>query len=793
MLRSILSLVFLSLVCSAFSLTALHVSPQEVDPGLDAELLLEITQGIEDIAEVNIQYRVSGESDWLSEPMQKDHEESLYFRGIIPRQILTEAEIEYRFQLKMQTGGIGYLPPDDGMTPLYFLRPNAQTGTKTDAFVLLTDESSISAGDGYVLAVSFMALEDEIDPETIKVYVGGKDVTKRTQISGSVLMYREDRPRAGLQKAMVVAEVKGKEVYSETWVTQILPGSSRPGLPFTVRGAVNFSANVTGSSDSLAFGSGDDDYRSWADVYGNYGILDLQAKLLVSSLEDSNKQPVNRYSFGLKLPALDIYAGDYSPHLSSYTLSGKNIRGLYAHLHGKYAALTWAHGESVRKTTIEGDGNLGSKSGTFKQEAIGARLRLGNENSFMLGFAGSRHRDIVSSLDEEYYRYTEAKGDTVYTARAQDNAVISLEARLNVPDQHVLMGVEVAGSMLNTNTIPGPLSSAELEDYGLNLEMGSIEVNPEDYAELFVINKNMEPFMPGRANLAWTAYLRMYFWNNFLTLEYNETGTAFNALGTYSRFCDSKSLTVTDQITVGRILVLSGSYSSVEDNLMGYKSETNIYQNINAQAILRIPDLPYLKASFSDNLGENKINDDIQSDFEPYNRDSRAMSFGIGYNVVQIPYVPSQFDISYRMGDDSSERDPGTGMQIQSENENSGLSFSMNNRFNIIPLRTRFTYSAAKNENFILDQEYKNNSIYFKADYSFLNNLIKPYVSYRNTSLKGDYDPQTYNYYNLGVEAFPIKNMTVTADLGLRNYANDSDSSQDYDTTTFRLLLTQRF
>jgi hypothetical protein len=38
-----------------------------------------------------------------------------------------------------------------------------------------------------------------------------------------------------------------------------------------------------------------------------------------------------------------------------------------------------------------------------------------------------------------------------------------------------------------------------------------------------------------------------------------------------------------------------------------------------------------------------------------------------------------------------------------------------------------------------------------------------------------------------------MQNMTVTADLGIRSYANDDLDGVDYSSTTFRLGLSQRF
>ena len=792
MKRLLVTIAFTVPCLALLALTALHVSPESFVPGADVELLLEIVDGGTDISSVDVQYRLVGSTIWQAEPMRQDDPASTYWRGIIPSTAVSTNDVEYRFEFRLSNGAAGYLPADDGITPLYVLKLNAPKGSLNDGFVLISDDSSISADDGYVLAVSYLALAEDVDPKSIRVFVGDRDVTSQTQFSESVLMYREDRPQDGIKKAMITAKVKGADVYSPTWITQILPGSKKPALPFTYRGSVNFAANVYGVSDKdKVFSDPDDDYSTWADLYGSYGIADMQANLLVSSLEDKNSQPVNRYTFGVKIPLLDVFFGDYSPSLSQFTLSGKNIRGLYGKFHTRFLELTWAHGESVRKTEYMASASPTGLS-TFKQEAIAARIQFGNDQSFRLGITGARHRDIRSSLGEAYYSYSDAKGDTVYTVRPQDNAVISLDMQLNVPDQHFLAGFEIAGSMLNTNTLPGAISVEEMEDYGLDNEFAGIEVDPEDYADLFIINTNMEPFVPSMANVAWNAYVRMYFWNNFLNLQYNETGSAFNSMGTFGNQRDTRVLSITDQFSFGRFITISGGYSTTEDNLMEHKSETNTYQNIFASAILRIPNMPYVKASFNDNRGENKQNTDIEdSSFDPITSNAQNMSFGIGYNIVQIPHVPTQLDISYRFGGNNVKRTiPDS---YTSDNGNSGIGFTMNNRFNMIPLTTLVSYSTSTNKDDLSSKENKSNSLYLKADYAIWENRIKPYVSYRNTGLSGDQEAQSYNYINFGVESYPIRNMTVTADLGMKTYKNDDDSSKDYDTTTFRLLLNQRF
>lgn len=788
------SLLLFAVVLLSWGVTAIHVGPEDYSAGKDLELLLEIIEGTADLAGVNIEYRNIGDKTWLSDAMHQDTPHSPYWRGSIPSSVIAGSEMEYRFELKLLSGNTKYLPDTDSLLPNFLVNPFAPQGTRSDGFVLLSDESSISADDGYVLAVSFLALATDLVPRSIKIYVDGRDVTKRAEISNSVLMYREEYPAEGIKKALITGTANGQKLYSDTWITQVLPGTAIRSVPFTLRGSANISTNIYAvSGDNPNLHAAENDYRSWTDLYGTYGIFDLEANLLISSLEDSNRQPVNRYTFGLKVPNFDLFLGDYAPNLSKYTLSGKNIRGLYARVYGRYAALSLSHGQSVRQTQLKGEDY---RSGTFQQEAMAGRFRLGSEKGFMVGFNASRHRDVISSLDEEYYRYQDAQGDTLYTVTARDNLVLSMDAVFTVPHEHVTMGLEVAGSLYNSNTIPGSITAAELQEYGLKPVFAGIELSPSDYSDFFVINKNMEPFLPSEANLAWIAYLRMYYWNNFLNFEYSQTGSSFHALGAYSQPADSRMFTFTDQLSLGRMLTLSGGYTLTEDNLMKYKSETNTYHNLNAQAVLRIPKLPYLKTSFYTNTGKNSENSALTDSsyvFSPFNRDSLNMTVGLGYHFLTIPYVPTQLDLSFRFGNDFSEQDMGEAFVPLTDNKNSGINLSMSNRYTMIPLRTQFSFASSKNQNTVLDAEYASSSVFFKADYSLWSNKIKPYVSFRTTGLSKDYAAQNYNNYNLGVESYPLRDLSVSADLGIRSYANDDDSALDYSSTSFRLSLTQRF
>lgn len=790
----------------AFAVSIQHVSPGSYGFGEDVKLMVEVLQGLEEISEVKVYYRNEGEVPWMNAPATQESPGAVYYWASIPAKFISDVKLEYYFEIQLFDGTAQNFPPLDGITPKYTMVPKALEGELSEGFVLLTEEATISADEGYQLAVSFFALEEEIDPASIEVWVGGKDVTSIAEIVAPTILYREESPFPGIKKAVIKAKQGNKVIHSNVWITEVTPGKVKHSLPFTVRGSVNFSSNVYDySNPDVTPGVSDNDAASWADIYGNYGRVNMQANLYASSLEKTNKQPVNRYTFGIQVPMLDIFAGDYSPSLSQYTLYNKNIRGLYAKFYGKAGSITWAHGESVRKTTNDNviltspDGRS-LKSGTFKQEAIGAKLTVGNEGGFSMGLAMSRHRDIVSSLDSLYYvlNYTpngSTELQTDYSVTAKDNAVVSFDIRLNLPKLNTILGAEVGGSILNKNTIPGPIDKQTIMDY---LGEEDFPIDPSDYSDMFVINKNMEPFMPSRANLAWLAYFRTFMMNNLINVQYSETGSAFNALGASYQMNDSRTLSITDQFNLARYWVFTGGYSLTEDNIMGHKSETNTFNSWYIQSILRINNLPYLKAAYFNNQGENEKNPEISSanPFQHYLRSSKNMSFGIGYNVTQIPYVPTQFDISYRLGtDDSQLADASNNLQYTADNENNGLNLTMSNKYNNLPLTTQFSMSLGTQKQKMASPnvENKNQNIFFGAGYSLWEDRIKPFVNYRLVSFDSNQSEHKIGYITLGVEAFPIRDLSVCTNLGFQNYSNDLAGASEYKTTTWRVLITQRF
>ena len=225
MKKQILMLLSIVFITQLFSVALLNISPQTYNFNRACDLRVEVQQGLSDIAKMKVCYRIGKAEHWYSEEMKQDNPGAIYFSASIPVQYLTTETIEYYFCAELNQGNKEYFPPQNETAPNYFLEPDIASGEAEPGFVLLTDNPIISAAEGYLLVVSFFALSEGIDPASIEVWVGGKDVTASANISSPLIVYKDENPQSGNKKAVIRAKKDGKTIHSPVWSTEVLPSS----------------------------------------------------------------------------------------------------------------------------------------------------------------------------------------------------------------------------------------------------------------------------------------------------------------------------------------------------------------------------------------------------------------------------------------------------------------------------------------------------------------------------------------------------------------------------------------
>ncbi len=800
-------------LCSALIVN--HVPPKAMDPELQTEIRVEIIQGMDEISEAYIMFRTQGTEIYNFTAMEKAGADAFWMTGYLPVPTDPESGYEYYFKFVLTNNSIETHPKIEPEQNPYSVLPAGKGASATEDFILLSDQAVIQASDGYILAVSWFALEGSIDPGTIRIFVNGRDVTKPAIIMPTMMLYKDISPQPGIYTSYITARtVDGDEIKSSVWSTVVKGEKGLPKLPLNLRGSLNAGTSVLSSSrdeNAATFGNDRDDGWASLDLHSEYEKLKLSSYTYMSTLQRVDAQNVNRFRLAVMLPVWDNFLGDYSPYLSNLSMSNKNIRGIYSSFHSRYFGLSFAHGEMVRAVDGKEVINTTTKEtnytpGTFKQEAIAARMRLGSEKGFQLGFTTTRNRDIISSLDERYIlQYS--KADTIQMVFPKDNLVLSMDARLSAPNNEFVVGVEGASSLYNSNTLPGPFTTEDLEEYFDT----DTSLNPADFQDIFIINTNMQPLPLSfdtddwreslsslSSMLAWQAYMRGKLLDNTFNVRYTSTGSAFRALSTGYLQNDATQLTVSDNYNYRQFFFLSGGYTQNRDNLSRVKIETNNNQNIFGQAMLRLTRLPYLSVSYTVSKGENDRNDEIDITdpalYSPYERNSNLLSLGLGYDFEMLPVAPTNVELGWRSGSSYEERETAAkAMAKQYELDNQSISLGLTSRFRDIPLRTLISFANNLQDDVLLDAQTSNFNFQLRGEYRLLGDKVNPWAEYRLTSLGGDQDKQSYNYITFGVNTRPLKDTFVSTDLGWQIYGNKDTEQKDYTRTIWRLTLSQRF
>lgn len=444
----------------------------------------------------------------------------------------------------------------------------------------------------------------------------------------------------------------------------------------------------------------------------------------------------------------------------------------------------------VRKTTSEGDPD---RVTAFRQEALGGKLRLGSDKGLSMSLTLARIRDVISSLEpEDFIYYDSVTSDTLFVVTPQDNLVAAVNTRINIPALNTNLGLEVASSLYNRNTWPGPISAEEVAQYIAGLDL----IDPADLAQVFVINRNMEPLLPGLPNCAAKAYLRTNILNNIIDVNASMTGPAYYALGTWDQKQDTQTITVSDMFNISRNIFLSGAYSWQRDNLFSTASETNTYRILHFQGTLRLLKYFSLRGAFYNSDASNSANPAIEGYvFSPYERNSNAYTVGIGFNNAKVNYLPYLCELSYQNGLDHSQIGEGPGLDYQTNNSSNSINLSLLSKFGKIPLRLQFNASLAELEKEQMISASQDNSLNLHAriSYSIFKDKLVPYLQYRRSGLSGDQGSQARDYISLGVDAYPWKNMSLSTSLNRQSTVNNPDAEQNGQNFTWSLTLGQRF
>ncbi|MBI9032151.1 hypothetical protein JEZ13_09155 [bacterium] len=761
----------------------------------------------QDAFELVIYYRERGEVAFESINVDLQSGQNGEFRVFLPISELARG-LEYFIELKTKNNEILTYPADQpSLNPIMV---QIIERVISNDFVILNDLTDVEEGEDFSLSVSLFNLKDKVDLNTIELFIDGRNVTRDVIITPTLLVYNVKRIRKSFTFQIRATTISGEVLDSGEQSVRVKQKMFTYELPYNIRGSANYKGNSNKISyDNTDNQSSEESTNTHSTIFslsGHNKYTRMNSRIYLSSLEDSNRQAVNRYSFDLRIPFLEFYLGDKTPYVSEFTMNSTNIRGLGSKLDFKYLVLEGYWGDSAREiSTQEEEGYY--IPGTFKRESGAIRLALGNKNAFQFGVNLAKSKDKISSLEySDYYRpnnrFSKEEDETdIQIINPIDNIVLSTDVRLSSPSKLFNLGAEFAMSAYNSNIIDGAISQEELEeDTGADLPF-----DPESLDGFFIINKNTEPLSLSAANLAYNLYSSMYIAGNLFSFNYKRVGSAFNSISARNINTDTQEFTFADNINFHNTVFVDFSYSRVSDNLSENLATTNEYSNYRLNSIFRRDKFPVIRLNF--NKGRTSIaNND---EFEIHENFDEAQEFrttayggGIGYTFDMIPFIPFSLDLDYQNSLDEDD------LKNSYEFENQSYYIRYRSKMTHIPLSTEVSYNLTNSTGFtagssqskedqdeLSEEEWKQSSMRFKLQYEWDSLRIVPFFDYRLTNNESEIDASKDNSYtatSLGLSYYPFKLTSLTSSITFKDRSYETEGS-DYSAVNWYLNISQKF
>jgi hypothetical protein len=798
MKRIYLSLILLICLNLNAELILNHDIPQKVE-GSQVELKFDIIDGFDSITGAQLFYRFGNDDQYnmleLENQQITQNEISIMLDIDKSKQIL-----QYYLQIAHSDGSSSTLPEVAPQMNPFKLDIVAEQ-TFDDNFILLSPgENDNIANEDITIAISFLPIADEIVVNSFQVKINNTEISDNVEVYSNMAIIKISNFKKDDLNIQVSAVTKsGKMLKSKPWSIAVDQKKVKFELPLHTVGSLSaggYIKNISYSEqDSL-----DSDRKvgyTKLSMNGKYKLLKFRTSIYATSLESSKKQAINRYKFQLSVPHWKLNLGDYSPDLGSFVMNSKNVRGFHTALEWKYFRMQAVYGQSKR--TIDGkvyqdtSGINVHKAGDFQRNTIGLRTEFGSKNGFNFGLGIAKNKDEVSSLDDEYY----IDEDGRYIAKAKDNFVTGFDFEWAFLERRFVLGAESAVSMYNNDINDGAITQDSLESFIDD----DIPFNPADWEDVFVINKNLVPFLPNTSNLAYKAYLNTMFLGNYLTVSFTEVGGSFRSLSASTLPQDTRTISVSDNLNMfdNRVSLSLGA-NIISDNVADQKEitteSTNWYANVMYSPNSRI----FVRTGYSDTKSEGKFEDEssVDSLTSTHDNGNSDINFSIGYFADNIPNAPTRFTFSTGINKYQDNN-------ADYENNRNNYTLGAVSYFVDFPVVSTIQYTFS-NTDYDQQSDYENNysSVYGKLDFKFLDDKVKPYTSYRYTMFGGeeldrtdsssklDVDKSTYDY-GLGVKWQALENTELSSQLNMYGYSDVEDDTTDYSRFKISMNIRQRF
>ena len=754
---------------------------------------------------VRIFYRVKGVEDYEYVEMIEEVDN---FVGSIPRDDVKSPTMEYFLLALLADQSVVsspahnpyYAPYEITITESIESAADSQStiqkigslgGKALTTLILSPEPNSKITKDEAIIAVSLLFEQESINQNSIQLFLDGKGVTKQAEITTHLISYVPQNISQGKHVVkLILKDDEGHSLKPVEWNFRVEAESKirkKKKLPFA--GMLFFDTKGERITDSTIT-----TINSGGNLRGNYGKIHYKSSFFLTSREQKDQQPRNRFLLEIGTPWIGMRFGDTNPKFNDLILWGKRVRGIEAYLKLGFLNLEFVHGETNRsveakfKQVLDDSGNViltatGKDSiaissyGTFKQTLLGIRSSFGSGRNFQLGLNFLKVKDDVRSIKNGL--------------NPKDNVVIGPDILLAFDNHRIEFKAGAAFSLITNDISNGAVSKTEIES---TFET-DIPFDPSDMKEYFILNTSTTPLDPSKlTSLAYNAQFKLNYFRNSFSIQYKSIGSEYNSLGNTFLRKNIEGFAITDRIsflqnqlyfTLGYEQYLDGLDKMEDCNSNTEPTDLKTF-NIGISYYPKGMRLPKVNLSFKDHNRNNGL-----KSMNAVGNQTQDISVQLGYDI-QLFNLNHTISLNLIGSDRIDDYNPAMS-NIASDIRMVTIKTNYQ-----IPLTTTFTYafnqSITGKDSSQFSFEY--NQIGLNANYILLNHRLNINGGFNFTSALGtrqdDNMPKEYpNYqrtvFNLGGSFRITPKQYIFLETFLIKFNNrvDSKFKNEVDTSSY--------
>ena len=680
---------------------------------VEAGSLHEITLTSENASIIYVHYRTNIADRYaVVEMSQTGYEFSTKVK--IPKK--NTSDLQYFFSIVDRNGASSTEPlssPED--SPYSARVVNFQNSANIHFEIISPLEDEVVDAEDFMVALSMFDDKNVVDHEKTKIFVNDIDLTDQADLADEIISLL---PAANLASGNTTMRIElynasNEKIETIEWqakVRTVIEDDSSPLLSLHGNFSASNRSETTGPNEESS-----NYFNANGYIYGNLSAFRIFGRARLSSAQNDFKQDVNRFTVGIESEMLKFHLGDVAPDFHPLIMQNRYASGFQAGLYLGFLNLEYAQGSSNREIKVDpAEGNRGY----FERDMKTARLSFGERDDFFhLGITVMKSEDL--DINDGSTQVLRDESIAAFGRNPEENVAVGVDLGTNLFSNRFKFNTGIAISVMNENVRGGSIPFAILDSVSSDLPLSESEY---DNITKYITLSGIPAF-----DASAFADITLNAFNNYLKVKVEHIRPNYVTHGQPYLSNDVQKVSIYDRLRLldnQLFLTYQGSFQKnnvAKDLGRDTKKIDNTSFGVTFSPFSFLPSITARSGSTAqsgiargDSLGQ-VFGYDVGAD-----RNSSTFNIDLNHD---IEIAGMNHNAAFSIGTRSTNLEGGLTKVDSVTAEGTDMFFSVNSRFNLIPLRTSVQY--AKYENITGSSEPVNTTNFsVRGDYRLKNFIM---------------------------------------------------------------------